>query len=63
MSLELDLVSHSWEFGMIVSWWWVLNTELTYDLFQKEHCLNVVLEGGLEQTNVETERPVMRQLQ
>lgn len=30
---------------MIVSWWWVLNTELIYDLFfQKEHCLNVVLE-------------------
>lgn len=49
--------------GMTVSWRWVLNTELTYDLFfQEEHCLNVVLEGGLDQTNVEAGRPVMRQL-
>ena len=36
------------------SWWWVLNTEWTYDLFfQKEHYLNVVLEDGLEQMKVE----------
>lgn len=42
---------------------WVFPREWTCDLFiQKDHCLTVVLEDGLEQTKVEAGKPVMRLL-